>query len=57
MIMARLTPEHDFQDLEYLTLGLHSGHLATLEASTKFERMPMKWRYEILEPSGKVITA
>ncbi|MCB1061793.1 MAG: hypothetical protein KDN20_02590 [Verrucomicrobiae bacterium] len=56
-LISRENLEHDVQDLEYLTLGLHVGQLATLENSKKFERMPMKWRFEILEPRGQVITS
>lgn len=53
---SRKNLEHDVQDLEYLSLGLHAGALATRENSTKFERMPMKWRFQILEPSGLVLS-
>lgn len=54
--VSREKLEHDVQDMEYLALGLHAGYLATKENSKKFERMPMKWRFEILEPRGQVIT-
>lgn len=55
--ISRKNLEHDVEDMEYLALGLHAGHLATRETSSKFKKMPLKWRFEILEPRGLVITA
>jgi hypothetical protein len=47
--------EHDIQDLEYLTLGLHARALATAEVSPKLKKASMAWRFRILEPHGKLI--
>lgn len=55
--VGRKKMEHDVQDLEYLTLGLHAGRLATKETSTDFRLMPLQWRFQILEPDGEVITS
>jgi hypothetical protein len=56
-LISRKNLEHDVEDMEYLTLGLHAGHLATRETSSKFEKMGLKWRFEVLQSSGLVITA
>lgn len=48
--------EHDVHDVEYLTLGLIIGHLATNEVSADFNKFSMKWRFELLRPDGLVIT-
>lgn len=47
--------EHDVQDLEYLTLGLHANGLATAEVSDKLPKASMSWRFRILEPHGNLI--
>lgn len=47
--------EHDVQDLEYLTLGLHAKGLATAEDSDKLYKTSMSWRFRILEPYGNLI--
>lgn len=47
--------EHDVQDLEYLTLGLHARALATAEVSNKLTNASMSWRFQILEPNGNLI--
>lgn len=47
--------EHDVQDLEYLTLGLHASSLATAEVSDKLPKASMSWRFRILEPHGNLI--
>jgi hypothetical protein len=54
--ISRKNLEHDVHDLEYLALGLHAGRLATCETSQKLKKMPMKWRFEILEPDGQVFS-
>jgi hypothetical protein len=47
--------EHDVQDLQYLTLGLHTKRLATAEDSNKLSKASMGWRFRILEPHGNLI--
>lgn len=47
--------EHDVQDLQYLTLGLHAKGLATAEDSDKLYKASMSWRFRILEPYGNLI--
>lgn len=49
--------EHDVHDIEYLTLGLHSGALATAESSKDLKKASMGWRFHILEPQGCLISA
>jgi len=48
--------EHDVQDIEYLTIGLHVGSLATAETSKKFSNASMGWRFRLLAPDGRLIT-
>jgi hypothetical protein len=48
--------EHDVHDVQYLTLGLMTRHLATNEISHDFNMFSMKWRFELLRPDGLVIT-
>jgi hypothetical protein len=48
--------EHDIHDIQYLTLGLMTRHLATNETSNDFNKYSMKWRFELLRPDGLVIT-
>lgn len=48
--------EHDIHDLEYLTLALHAGALATAENSLKVSKASMALRFNILEPSARLIT-
>ena len=47
--------EHDVQDIEYLSLGLHAGALATAESSNDLKKASMSWRFRILDPSGLLI--
>lgn len=47
--------EHDIQDLEYLTLGLHVNALATAEVSNKLSKATMSWRFRVSEPKGHLI--
>ena len=54
-IFGRERTEHDVQDLEYLTLGLHANGLATADVSDKLPKASMGWRFRILEPHGKLI--
>jgi hypothetical protein len=48
--------EHDIHDVEYLTLGLMTGHLATNEISNDFNKFALKWRFHLLRPEGVLIT-
>jgi hypothetical protein len=52
----QLKLEHDVHDMEYLTLGLITGHLATAETSKHFSNFSMKWRFNHLRPDGELIT-
>lgn len=48
--------EHDMNDLEYLSLGLHCGSLATGDFSPKKSKRSMAWRFHLLEPNGELLT-
>jgi AraC-like DNA-binding protein len=48
--------EHDVHDIEYLTLGLYVGRLATAETSRKFSNASMEWRFKLLAPTGMLLT-
>jgi len=48
--------EHDVHDVEYLTLGLITGHLATNEVSNDFNNFSLQWRFRLFRPSGVLIT-
>lgn len=50
-----LRTEHDVHDLEYLTLGLHAGSLATAEISTLLSKASMSWRFRMLHPRGNLV--
>lgn len=47
--------EHDVQDIEYLTLGLHAGALATAEISRNLKKASLAWRFRTLDPNGLLI--
>lgn len=47
--------EHDIHDIEYLTLALHAGALATAENSLKIRKASMALRFRALEPSALLI--
>lgn len=55
-MVSRRKLEHDYHDLEYLTVGLFVKALATSETSNHFAKFSMEWRYRILEPRGIIIT-
>ena len=48
--------EHDVHDVEYMTLGLMTGHLATNEISDDFNKFSLKWRFQLFRPDGVLVT-
>jgi len=54
-VFGILRTEHDVHDLEYLTLGLHAGSLATAEISTLLSKASMSWRFRMLHPRGNLV--
>lgn len=48
--------EHDVHDVEYLTLGLITGHLATNEVSNDFNNFSLQWRFRLFRPNGVLVT-
>jgi hypothetical protein len=48
--------EHDLHDLDYLTLGLLTGSLATAETSSQPRKASMAWRFKLIEPDGHLLT-
>ena len=50
----RVDLEHDVHDIEYLSLGLHVGGLATGETSEK--KHTMGWRFRLLAPNSLLMT-
>ena len=54
-IRSKVRIEHDIQDIEYLTLGLHVGKLATADTSQKLSKASLAWRFELLEPQGQLL--
>jgi hypothetical protein len=47
--------EHDFHDMDYLTLGLHVKSLATADVSPKLNKASLGWRFKLLEPNYQLV--
>jgi hypothetical protein len=55
-IVSQRRLEHDVHDVEYLTLGLITGHLATNEVSNDFNNFSLQWRFRLFRPTGMLVT-